>query len=54
MIVALRKTATRHLSADEVHKQRVSFVMGSASEKSGVTRAFVEGVLAKQDGYEPS
>lgn len=53
LVGALMKAATLHLSADEVHKQRVSFVMGSTSEKSGITRAFVEEVLAKQAGHGP-
>ncbi len=50
LIRALKKAASLELSADDVHRQRVSFVMGTLKEKSDITRAKVEQVLAKQDG----
>jgi|HubBroStandDraft_1064217.scaffolds.fasta_scaffold215381_1 hypothetical protein len=45
---ALRKSATRELTPKELHNQRVSFIMGSVKESSGITRAQVERVLAPQ------
>lgn len=49
-VVALKKATTLDLSADEIQKQRVSFVMGSLGKESVATRTFVEDALAKQDG----
>ena len=39
LLSALRRASTRELSAQELHNQRVSFVMGSLKEESGITRA---------------
>jgi hypothetical protein len=50
LLTALRKVATRELSASDLHKQRVSFVMGSLKQDSGVTRAQVDEVVSRQDG----
>ena len=50
LLKALRKVVTRELSAAELHSQRVSFVMGSMKADSGITRAKVEEVLARQAG----
>ena len=47
------KHASRHpLSANELKKQRVSFVMGGLSEKSGVTRSRVKAALEEQEGTQ--
>ncbi len=54
LLAALRKAATRELSAAELHSQRVSFVMGSMKAGSGITRAKVEEVLARQAGRRRS
>lgn len=51
LLTALRKATTRDLSAQELHDQRVSFVMGSLKESSTVTRAKIEQVLAEQGGF---
>ena len=50
LLHALRASSTREMTPEELHKQQVSFIMGSIDEKSGVTRAQVEQVLAKQEG----
>lgn len=51
VIAAMHKAATRNLSADEVSRQRVSFVMGMLMSDSDATRARVQKTLATQDGY---
>ena len=50
LLGALRKASKRMPSADELKKQRVSFIMGSLSQNSGVTRARVEELLATHEG----
>lgn len=52
LLSALRQASTRELSARELHNQRVSFILGSLKEESGITRSRVEEVLAKQDGRD--
>jgi hypothetical protein len=49
LLSALRRAATTP-SAEEIEQQRVSFIMGSLSERSSVTRARVQEVLAQQEG----
>jgi hypothetical protein len=50
LLDALRKSATRVPTAEELEKQRVSFVMGSLGRKSTATRSQVQEMLAKQEG----
>ncbi|MGI3900512.1 MAG: hypothetical protein ACRYGP_28415 [Janthinobacterium lividum] len=50
LLRALRAASTREMTAEELHKQRVSFIMASVDEDSGITRAQVEQVLARQEG----
>lgn len=50
LLRALEKASARAPTAEELRKQRVSFIMGSLKESSGVTRARVEQVLAEQEG----
>lgn len=50
LLAALRKASTRELSPTDLHNQRVSFVMASLKEDSGVTRARVDEVVSKSDG----
>lgn len=52
LLVALRQATTRRLSASEMHKQKISFIMGSTDAKSGVTRSRIEEVLASAEGYK--
>ena len=50
LLAALRNNSTRSLSSQELHDQRVSFILGSLKETSHVTRARVDEVLAHQGG----
>ena len=50
LLTALESAAKHAHTADELHTQRISFVMASVSEKGGVTRSRVEEVLAQQEG----
>jgi hypothetical protein len=50
LLGALHRASTRTPTAEELRKQRVSFIMGSLKESSGVTRARVEQVLSEQEG----
>lgn len=42
--------ASRSLTADEISRQKISFIIGSLSDDSTVTRAQIKSVLAKHDG----
>ncbi len=50
LLRALRASSAREMTADQLRKQRVSFIMGSVDDKSGITHAQVEKVLAAQEG----
>jgi hypothetical protein len=50
LLEALRKSATRVPTAEELEKQRISFVMGSLGRKSTASRAQVQEMLDKQEG----
>ena len=39
------KLAGQRMTAEEVQLQKISFIMGSLSESSGITREFVEAEL---------
>jgi hypothetical protein len=44
------KLATRELTPEERHRQRVSFIMGSLKPESTVTREQVESMLGRSHG----
>ena len=50
LLKKLRNAASRKLTAEELYKQRVSFIMGSLSDSSTVTRAQVTKALADIEG----
>jgi hypothetical protein len=50
LLEALKRSTTRVPTAEELEKQRVSFVMGSLGRKSTATRSQVQDMLAKQEG----
>jgi hypothetical protein len=50
LLEAMEKAAKRKLSSEEIHAQRVSFVLSSLPKDSRVTRAEVERILAEQEG----
>ena len=54
LLDALRAAAQEKIPADELRKQRVSFIMGSLNDASMVTRAKITEVLAKQEGKDIS
>jgi hypothetical protein len=50
LLKALKKAAARVHTAEELHKQRVSFILGLLKSSSEVTRDRVEEVLTEQEG----
>lgn len=52
LLEALQKSLTRKPTAEEIREQRVSFVYGSLSSKSSVTRDRVRQLLVEQSGIE--
>jgi molecular chaperone DnaK (HSP70) len=50
LLTALSEAARRTLTPEQVHRQKVSFIMGSLGEDSTITRARVEEVLRKLEG----
>lgn len=52
LLKALREAASKKLSPQEMLEQRASFVYGSISSKSGVTRQHIKQVIAEQEGIE--
>lgn len=50
LLEKLRSSSNQKLTEDELYKQRVSFIMGSLSDNSTVTRAQVTKVLADFEG----
>jgi hypothetical protein len=48
LLDALREAASRKVSSEELHAQRVSFIMGSVN--TGITREQIQQELAKQEG----
>jgi hypothetical protein len=50
LLSALKLAASRRPTAEELQKQRISFIMGSINDKSTVTRARISEVLAAQEG----
>jgi hypothetical protein len=50
LLRALKVASSRKPTAAELHRQRVSFIMGIVKDTSGITRARVAEVLAGQEG----
>jgi len=50
LIRALEIAARKRLNSDQLHKQRVSYILGALSEEKGITRERIEQVLATQEG----
>ena len=49
LLQALADSARRNPSPQELHSQRVSYIMGIVSEESGITRAEVEKALEERN-----
>ncbi|MFX4223558.1 MAG: hypothetical protein ACMVO3_22800 [Thalassobaculum sp.] len=47
---ALTRASKHTMTAEEIGRQRVSFIMGSLEPESNVTREGVEKILAKHEG----
>ena len=52
LLTALQESLNRRPTAHEIQEQRVSFVYGSLSSKSNVTREQVRKLLVEKDGLE--
>ena len=52
LLDALREASSRKVTSEELHAQRVYFIMGSVKAESGITREQVQQVLAKQEGSQ--
>jgi hypothetical protein len=50
LLSALREASQRKMSHQEIQAQKVSFVYGSISPKSSVTRERIRQLLAEQEG----
>lgn len=50
LLQRIRTASDRKLSADELRKQRVSFVIGSLSAESNVTRSQINEVIEDFEG----
>ena len=50
LIEALRRAAKRPMTEDEVRQQKISFILGSLSEDSTISRKRVEEELDKNSG----
>jgi hypothetical protein len=50
LLAKLKSAGSRKLTAEELHKQRVSFILGSLKDDSTVTRAQINKALAEQEG----
>jgi hypothetical protein len=50
LLEALKRASVRGPTADEVAKQRLSFVMGSLKTTNEITRAEVQQILNQQEG----
>ena len=49
VLEALKKAATRGMTPEERHQQKVSFIVGTMGGDSTITREKVERILAEQD-----
>jgi hypothetical protein len=54
LLRALERASARGPTAEEIAKQRVSFVMGSLKTSNGITRAEVQQILNQQEGRKAS
>ena len=49
LLIALFKSIQHKSSKEEIHKRRVSFIVGSMKPNSTVTREEIERILTKQE-----
>lgn len=51
---ALQKALARPMSKEDLHQQKVSFIVGTMADDSILTREKVEKILAEQEGQQLS
>jgi len=54
LLEALKRASARGPSADEIDKQRLSFVMGSLKATNQITRSEVQQILNQHEGRKAS
>ena len=54
LLDALRRATAKTPSAEELEKQRISFIMGTLKPDSSVTRAKVQEILNEHEGKKAS
>ena len=54
LLEALKRASVRGPTAEEIAKQRLSFVMGSLKTTNEITRAEVQQILNQQEGRKAS
>jgi hypothetical protein len=54
LVAAMYASVKRKPSADELRKQRISFIAGSMKPDSAVTKEKIEQVLAEHEGRVPA
>lgn len=52
LLAKLKETAGKPMTAEEIQKQRVSFVMGTLDTESTLTRGEVERMLLQREGKQ--
>lgn len=50
LLEAIANASSKKQTVAEIREQRVSFILGSMDEKSGVTRSRIKEVLEEQQG----
>ena len=51
LLRSLAAAVKRELTPDQLLRQKISFIMGSLSEDSTITRAKIEKALRKSEGF---
>jgi hypothetical protein len=54
LLKALRRASSRALTAEEIEKQRLSFVMGTLKPENDISREKVKEILQEQIGKRAS
>lgn len=52
LLERLKKAAKRQMTAEEIHAQRLSFILGNMPQESGVTKADIEKILGELEGKQ--
>lgn len=52
LLDALKQAAGKKLTAEQLRRQKVSFIMGSLKQDSTITREFVESQLKQSEGQD--